>query len=138
MNTTSPNAPHTPITLLTLPLDIKIEIFDYLTHNKRPTLAILRRTHISFLAAIPKSDLRNKPTKDELRRQLINAYNDFEYLLPVDQAPCYVCTMVGLRHGVDRYLLRNTVRVYECLRCMGQWATSPHGDDWNFAFLLKD
>lgn len=73
MNTTSTTAPHTPTTLLTLPLDIKKEIFDYLIHDKLPTLAILRRTHTSFLAAIPKSDLRNKPTKDELSRQLVNA-----------------------------------------------------------------
>lgn len=142
MNTTSPNASHTPITLLTLPLETKKEIFDYLVHDDLPTLAILRRTHTSFLAMIPKSDLRTKPTKRELRHQLVIADNDFEYLLPVDQAPCYVCTSVGPREGVDRYVLGNKIRVYECPRCMREFAgcedaIGPRGEDWRLSFLFE-
>ncbi len=132
MTTSISTAPNPPVTLLTLPLDIIKEIFDYLTHDNEPTLAILRRTHSSFLAAIPKSDLRTKPTAKELCQQLRTAYHSFNYLLPIDHVPCYYCNIVGPKGELesdetfvptasdDWECKYSRLLVYKCRRCKAE------------------
>lgn len=103
MAQTQPAAPSNPplSPLLALPLELKLEIISYLIPSDTPDLALLRRTYSSFHAAIPKSQLRSKPTALELRDQLFNAQFFYSYLLPNQHLPCRECSILFPRDTFD-------------------------------------
>lgn len=71
--------------LLALPLELKREIFSYLSDGDEPNLAILPRTHSIFLLSIPKTDVYPKTLpRGKFTTQLLSAEADHPYLLPED------------------------------------------------------
>ncbi len=80
--------------LLTLPVELRLEIISHLPHDEYPSRACLRRTHSSFLSLIPKADIRSKLSDTDLANQLLKAEVEYAYLLPPDHYPCYFCARV--------------------------------------------
>ena len=80
-----------PSQLLSLPLEIQQSIFSYLVDSPTPDLAVLRRTHSSFRAMMPKSQLRST---NMFTYQLNRAGNSYPYLLPAQHLPCTYCNKV--------------------------------------------
>jgi len=76
----NPNIP----SLLSLPLEILLQIIDHLTEIPEPSLAILRRTHRVFYHIIPNTAVQ----------QLHTAREWFPYLFPQDHYACFICLTV--------------------------------------------
>ncbi len=72
--------------LLALPLELKLQIFSYLSGS----LIILRRTHSSFRHIIPRNRITSSPRRIRTA-QLVFAEDNHSYLFPPDHYPCYVC-----------------------------------------------
>lgn len=109
--------------LLRLPFDIIEEILSYFYKEDAPTLAILRRTHSTFLSTIPKSHVRAKAgDHDILTRQLRTAERDHPYLFPKTHHPCHRCNAVLPAHhfGDDVEIISFNLdprRERVCLEC---------------------
>ncbi len=86
----NPNIP----SLLSLPLEILLQIIDHLTEIPEPSLAILRRTHRVFYHIIPNTAVRDKPSKTRIGQQLYTAREWFPYLFPQDHYACFICLTV--------------------------------------------
>lgn len=94
--------------LLSLPLELKREIIQYLVHGPEPSIAILRRVQTHFRDIIPKGKGRAQLSKEDARAQLLKAESyvfDFHYcpqltplklrlFLPDNFYPCYECINV--------------------------------------------
>ena len=80
--------------LVTLPVELKLEIISYLPHDEYPTRACLRRTHPSFFHIIPKSDIRSRLALTKFADQLLETELEYAYLFPPEHYPCYLCVRV--------------------------------------------
>ena len=110
--------------LLALPTEIKLQIIAYLSREKSPNLACLRRTHTSFLNIIHKSEIRSKTPSSVIRSQLLDTELNHPNLLPLNHYPCYACTAVLSAHNFHPYLTHSKLAIagsyaYErfCSRC---------------------
>lgn len=101
--------PQTPMTttslppLLTLPLELKLHIFSYLSaeYEADLSLIILRRTHRYFRDIIPHVPYASK---DKVRKehQLLTAERQHSYLIPPMTYPCYGCLRIVKGSGFGR------------------------------------
>lgn len=80
--------------LLALPTELKLQIISCIPRGGSPSLACLRRTHMSFLNLIPKSKIRSKISPFRLSCELLDTEISYPYLLPLDHYPCYSCIAV--------------------------------------------
>ena len=90
--------------LLNLPVEIKKQIVSFLFTDHRPNLAVLRRTHSSFLNIIPKSELRKSRGISHLcKAQMAYAQRFLPYLLPKGYGPCFTCGKLNYVSITQRY-----------------------------------
>jgi len=114
----NPNIP----SLLSLPLEILLQIIDHLTEVPELSLAILRRTHRVFYHIIPNTAVRDKPSKTRIGQHLHTAQEWFPYLFPQDHYACFIClTVKPAPSFADRGRAQRTVRGAKvgphCLDC---------------------
>lgn len=119
----------TTLTLLTIPTEIKLIIISFLSYDCAPNLAVLRRTHSSFLSIIPKSDLRTKCDIDTLYERLVYAEIHYPHLLPQGHVPCADCARVQpiesmmedwLPHAIYfGHGLKKQTRIWQTYTCSG-------------------
>ncbi|CAD6586946.1 MAG: hypothetical protein ASARMPRED_002882 [Alectoria sarmentosa] len=155
-----PTIPHQSLPpLLTLPLELKQQIFNHLSHDgiHSLSLAILRRTHPIFRHAIPRQklipitpyDSRDLTVPSEYVRNIDLRYeqlhlleHEYSYLLAPDHYPCYCCGRVlegrhfkdeEHRHGVGaekRELIPLLGRTFhDAAIAMTAWYNVPRGSD---------
>ena len=103
--------------LLTLPVELKLEIISHLPHDEYPSRACLRRTHSSFLQLIPKADIRSKLSDTELSNQLLKTEMEYAYLFPPDHYPCYMCARVLPLGAFDDSISDPHAHYRSCQQC---------------------
>lgn len=92
--------------LLSLPLELKREIIQYLVHGPEPSIAILRRDHTHFHDIIPKGEGRAQLSKEDACAQLWRAESYHYFFFPNGFYPCYECVHVLFSHRFGNSMTR--------------------------------
>ena len=138
----SPRLPHPPRishSSSRFPPELKLQIITCVHDSRLPNVALLRRTHFSFLQIIPKSDVRAK-SGPNLSNRLREAESTWPFFLPQHHYTCCTCLNVLRRlrfrdneKRQGKYLGGRVHFRRICLKCganekrYGKWQSVPVG-----------